>query len=515
MDTLTGNPSSIAVSPGTDGLAPWRRHLLAVIEVVEIALIAAVGGPALFAEQMAPGWLIIGLSCLLLPSALRLLIGGAFSTPTLAFWPLLLLVGLSLLTLKVTPSWAHTWPELVRLLWGVALCLALLNWCHPAHAPASAASRHLPPRLAWATLVFFVLGVMLTTVGLLVMGPTHKFAGLDRLLAQLPQLPLPGVNGFNPNRVAGVAVLLAPFALTLTLGRLRHHRPTPGQWLLWLVTKPTAAALALFFSAAVLLTQSRAAWLALGCAVLVMLSQLGRRGWVLILLLAGVGATAVAAIGPSRLLAEFTVYDPRQVSADALIQDRNLAGRLILWQRALHGLADAPLTGMGLAAFEVVSQQPYPQVAGYRPDPDMSHVHNIVLQVGVDLGVPGMIAFVSLLTMIGWLLWRLVQRSHRPSPLHTWSLGLLSAFVAYLIYSMLDAITLGARPSIMVWFLFGLALGAGEWGQTIPPHSRQRRHRHSQPVEETPPGPDTPPTATNATDWEARAWAATAKAPEA
>ena len=515
MYTLTNNPSSIAVSSGADGLTPWRRHLLAAIEIVEIALIAAVGVPALFAEQMAPSLLMVGLSCLLLPGALRLLIGGAFATPTLALWPLLLLVGLSLLTIKVTPSWAHTWPELVRLLWGVALCLALLNWCHPHHVAAAASSRHLPTRLAWATIVFFALGVMLTAVGLLVMGPTRKFAGLDSLLAQLPQLPLAGANGFNPNRVAGVAVLLAPFALTLTVGRLRHHRPTSGEWLLWLVTKLVAAALALFFSGAVLLTQSRAAWLALGCAALVMLSQLGRRGWVLILLLAVVGATVVAAIGPGRLLAGLTVYDPRQVSADALIQDRNLAGRLILWQRALHGLADAPLTGMGLAAFEVVSQQPYPQVAGYRPDPDMSHVHNIVLQLGVDLGVPGMIAFVSLLVMIGWLLCRLVQRSHRPSPLHTWSLGLLSAFVAYLLYSMLDAITLGARPSIMVWFLFGLALGAGVWGQTIPQHSQQRRRRQPQPVAGTPPIPETPPTATNATEWEARAWAATAKSPEA
>lgn len=499
----------------TAGLTPWRRHLLTAIEVGEVALIAAVGGPALFAEQMAPGWLIIGLSCLLLPGALRLLIGGAFTTPTLALWPLLLLVGLSLLTLKVTPSWAHTWPELVRLLWGVALCLALLHWCHPHHAPASAASRHLPPRLAWATIVFFTLGLALTTVGLLVMGPTHKFAWLDYWLAQLPQFPLAGVNGFNPNRVAGVAVLLAPFALTLTVGRLRHHRPTRGEWLMWLVTKPVAALLALGFSAAVLLTQSRAAWLALGCAALVMLSQLGRRGWVLLLLLAVVGATVVAAIGPGRLLTALTVYDPQQVSADALIQDRNLAGRLLLWQRALHGLADAPLTGMGLAAFEVVSQQPYPQLAGYRPDPDMSHVHNIVLQVGLDLGLPGLITFVSLLVMIGWLLWRLVQRSHRPSPLHTWSLGLLSAFVAYLVYSMMDAITLGARPSVMVWFLFGLALGAGTWGQTMPQHNRQRRRRPTQPVEGTPPVPDTPPAATNSTDWEARAWAATSQSPEA
>jgi putative inorganic carbon (HCO3(-)) transporter len=493
---------------------PWRRYLLTAIEVGDVTLIVVVGVPALFAEQVGPGLLVIGLSCLLLPSALRLLVGGALTTPTLALWPLLLLVGLGLLTVYVTPAWTHTWPELVRLLWGIALCLALINWCRPLHAStAASSSRHLPTRLAWATIVFFALGLALTMVGLLVMGPTHKFAWLDGWLAQLPQLPLPGGNGFNPNRVAGVAVLLAPLALALTLGRLRHHRPTRIEWLTWLLTKPAVAALTLFFSGAVILTQSRTAWVALGCAGLVIVSQLGRRGWLLLLLLAVGGATIVAALGPSRLMSQFIVYDAQQISAEALIQDRNLAGRLILWQRALHGLADAPLTGMGLAAFEVVSQQPYPQVTGYRPDPDMSHVHNIVLQVGVDLGTPGMVAFVSLLVMMGTLLWRLVQRSSRPSPLHTWSLGLLASFVAYLVYSMLDAITLGARPSVMVWFLFGLALGAGEWGKTITKHSRQRRRR-TQKGGAMDVITEAPLSATNPTEWEARAWAATAQSQE-
>lgn len=513
MYTLTSNPSTIPAAPTAAGLAPWRRHLLAAIEVLEWLLVAGVGVPALFAEQVAPGTLRVGLSCLLIPSALRLLLTGSFATPTLAFWPLLVLVILSGITVYVTPSWPHTWPELVRLLWGIALCLALINWCNPRHTePAAPSARRIPSRLVWATVLFFGVGLALTTVGLLVMGPTHKFAWLDGWLARLPQLPLAGTNGFNPNRVAGVALLPAPLALALTLGRLRHHRPSRVDWVRWLLTKPLVAALALFFSGAVILTQSRAAWLALACAGLVILSQLGRRGWLLLLLLAVAGATVVAAMGPSRLLEQVTVYDARQISADALIQDRNLAGRLLLWQRALHGMADAPLTGMGLAAFEAVSQQPYPQLAGYQPDPDMSHVHNMILQVGVDFGTPGLIAFVGLLGMMGWRLWRLLRHSHRPSALHTWSLGLLAAFVAYLVYSLLDAITLGARPSMVVWWLFGLALGAGEWGQSMPQHSKRRQRRHTQPAAGVLPRLESAPAASNQDNWDARAWAATGPA---
>lgn len=512
MYTLSSTQSA---SRPTTGLSPLRRHLLTGIELLEVALVAGVGVAAILAEQMAPSTLSNGLSLLVIPSLLRLVVAGQLTASTLTIWPLLMLVLLSALTVRVTPSWVHTWPELVRLLWGIALCVAVINWLNPLQSPPSsgAARRHLAPRLLWATIVFFGVGLALTTVGLLVMGPTHKIARLDAWLAQLPQLAVAGFSGFNPNRVGGVAVLLAPLAVALTVGRLLPHHPTALDWVSWLVTKSVVVVLALCFVGAVILTQSRAAWLALACAVLLMLSLLGRRGWLLLAVLLVVGSIGVAAFGPARLLQDLTVYDPRQISAEALIQDRNLAGRLVLWQRALHGIADAPLTGMGLAAFEAVSQQPYPALPTFQPDPDMSHVHNIVLQVGLDFGTPGIIVFVGLLVMIGGLLWRLVRRSQAPSALHTWSIGLLGCFVAYLVYHQLDAITLGARPSVMVWFLFGLAIGAGEWAQATAEQSVRDRESHTMP---TAIGSSEIPDSVGVTlaaqaDWTERAWAATAQ----
>lgn len=514
MYTLSSTQSA---SRPTTGLSPLRRHLLTAIEVLEVALVAGVGIPALLAEQMAPSTLSNGLSLLVIPSLLRFLVAGQLAASTLTIWPLLVLVLLSGVTVRVTPSWVHTWPELVRLLWGIALCIAVSNWLNPLQTrPASgAARRHLAPRLLWATIVFFGVGLALTTVGLLVMGPTHKIARLDAWLAHLPQLAVEGFSGFNPNRVGGVAVLLAPLALALTVGRLLPHHPTALDWVSWLVTKGVVLALALFFVGAVILTQSRAAWLALACAVLLMLSLLGRRGWLLLAGLLVAGSIGVAAFGPAHLLQALTVYDLQQISPDAVIQDRNLAGRLILWQRALHGIADAPLTGMGLAAFEAVSQEPYPALPAFIPDPDMSHVHNIVLQVGLDFGTPGIIVFVGLLAMMGRLLWRLVRRSQAPSALHTWSIGLLGSFVAYLVYQMLDAITLGARPSLMVWFLFGLAIGAGEWAQAAaqqPVFHQAGAHTPSVVVPGLTESGGVAPTTQE--EWTARAWAITTRSNE-
>jgi uncharacterized membrane protein YeaQ/YmgE (transglycosylase-associated protein family) len=119
----------------------------------------------------------------------------------------------------------------------------------------------------------------------------------------------------------------------------------------------------------------------------------------------------------------------------------------------------------------------------------------------VDFGVPGIIAWVSLLIMIGWQLTRLVQRSSAPSLLHTWSIGLLGTFVAYLAYNMLNAIPLGSRPAFVVWFFFGLCIGASEWVQRQPnmieDDNAQRPTTLFVPEQEW-------------SEWERRAWAATA-----
>jgi putative inorganic carbon (HCO3(-)) transporter len=282
----------------------------------------------------------------------------------------------------------------------------------------------------------------------------------------------------------------------------------------WLLIKASVGLLSLFFCVALLVTQTRGAWLAAGCAMVVVLGLMGRRGWLLLGTAALVLVLAIFSIGPAKLLDELTVYGTNNEYAtttggnlsSVFLQDRNLSARVILWQRAAHAIADAPLTGIGFGAFPVVSQLPYPEVKGFVPDPDMSHVHNIVLQMGVDFGVPGIIAFVALCAIIGWLLVRLVQQSVRPSLVHTWSLGLLGSFIAYLVYNMLNITALGAPPAIAVWFLFGLCVGAGEWARV------ELSITEEKPVMPT---PDLTPLPSDTeegwSEWERQAWAATTR----
>ncbi|MEZ4617203.1 MAG: O-antigen ligase family protein [Caldilineaceae bacterium] len=345
--------------------AALRSALLTLIQIIELPLVAGVSLMAIFTERLEPRYLQYGLALLLVPMLLRLAVAGNVVAPTLTLWPLLLLVALGGLSIYVTPAWVYTWPELVRLLAGVALALAVINWLNPIAIGRSTPNQRVGAgRIIVATVVFLTLCGGLTVVGLLAMQATHKF---------LPALPWDGVarikaltttGTFNPNRVAGVAVLATPLVCALLLGSLRSDRPTVAGWLGWLVAKVAALLLSVGFGGALLLTESRGALLAAACALLALLPLLGRRGWLILLMVAVVGVALLSEVQPGDL-DRFVIRDRRATAAQAssdsawatILQDRNLQGRLILWRRALHGMADAPLTGMGLGAFEAVSRR--------------------------------------------------------------------------------------------------------------------------------------------------------------
>ncbi|MEZ4866304.1 MAG: O-antigen ligase family protein [Caldilineaceae bacterium] len=514
-----------------------------VLQVLEPLLVLAVGPVVVLAERLPQAVVIAALLLLVLPFGLRFLAAGRTSAPTLANWPLLCLLLLALSTIWVTPAWAQSWPELARLLWGLALLLAVVNWALPLHIQTQprwiqldathAARPTVPaPRLVWLTLAFVGMGLLLVVVGMLDLQQANKLPALNRVLAWLPSMAVGPALGFNPNRVAGAALPFAPLVLLLLVGPLLPERRTLGVWLAWLSVKGAALLGALGFGGVLLLTQSRSAWLGLGVALCCCLTLLGRRGWLLLALLLALAGGGLLAVGPDRVLNALTVRTEGEVAATAWIQDRNLAGRFILWERALNGIADAPLTGMGLAAFTVLSQQPYAPMPNFHPDPDMSHVHNLLLQVGLDLGVPGLLAFGAFLLMVGLPLLRLVRQSR--GPLRTWSVALLGAFLAYFVYNLLDAMTLGARPAMVGWFLWGLCLAASEVypasvAVAAPRRKRKRRSTHSGTAPPPAPSPaarpqptpvaaavePTPPAAPNRqapagqSEWERRAWEAT------
>jgi O-antigen ligase len=133
-----------------------------------------------------------------------------------------------------------------------------------------------------------------------------------------------------------------------------------------------------------------------------------------------------------------------------------LSGRVEIWSRAIYGLQDFPFTGMGMNMFREVVHLLYPLFT-ISPTTDLGHAHNHLLQAGVDLGIPGLIAYLSLWFGSAFLLWQGWQKTN-DRYLRTLIAGLSATLLAHFTYGIVDAIALGARPNFLLWMIFGLVV---------------------------------------------------------
>lgn len=286
-------------------------------------------------------------------------------------------------------------------------------------------------------------------ISLLATSWTAKFPLFAAVTERLPRVirGLPGSppDGFNPNSVAGALLLVVPLLLLLLWPR--RARPLallPPRWRV-----PGGALLFLaagFVGGTLLLAQSRAGYLGLGAGVLALLLLPHRR---LVLGALGLGASGLAllVLQPTPLAALVGGASMQEAPASLT----SLQGRVQIWLRALHGMQDFPFTGMGLGMFRHVAPLLYP-LYSVAPEWDIGHAHNHLLNAGVDVGIPGLVAYVALWLGAWAMCWEVGQQATLPAyrPL---ALGLAAGLVAHFVWGMLDANALGSKAGLPFWLV--------------------------------------------------------------
>jgi putative inorganic carbon (hco3(-)) transporter len=135
------------------------------------------------------------------------------------------------------------------------------------------------------------------------------------------------------------------------------------------------------------------------------------------------------------------------------------ASRPEIWSAALCAIQDFPLTGIGMGTFGEVTPAMYPLFAGYLPQ---GHAHNVFLQVAVDLGIPGLVAWLAILVLALVSAWELYRQTNKQGDRWAAGLGagLLCAQVALGVHGMVDVAAWRTPLGGMVWVLWGLTLAA-------------------------------------------------------
>lgn len=379
------------------------------------------------------------------------------------------LLATALATLPIV-DWQLGLPKVLGMVLGAAVLLAICRAVVTRQAVAGAVIG-LTVLAASVVAVAFVGSEWKSGVAL-------PIAPLYRLITPVVALIPRNAAGelINPNEVAGVLVLLIPVLLAQGAAVARPRRQVHrvhDRWASarsWAAVPVGCAALALLVA-----TRSRSGW-AGGAAALTLLGAAviadtkygpARPRWTrdttVAVVLIGAFALAIAAWSTWQVA-------PRWIGATGVPADvGSIRSRVDLWGRGLYMLQDFALTGIGLGQFNPVLHWRYPPFE-LAPNEFTPHVHNIVLEYALELGVPGAVAFGLLLRAF----FRQCRQAWRSSDamLRWTGVGLAIGVGSFLVYGITDAIAPGARGGLVLWIVLGAGAAVGNVAATLAPPVR-------------------------------------------
>ncbi|HYU76787.1 MAG TPA: O-antigen ligase family protein [Ktedonobacteraceae bacterium] len=219
------------------------------------------------------------------------------------------------------------------------------------------------------------------------------------------------------------------------------------------------------------LTDSGGAWLAIAVAFLfvVALSMRNRR----LVLIGGSVLVVVVALGLLVFHSAIIHYIiDRHVNAQG---QSSVTKRFYLWQSAWQMIQHSPWLGYGLENwlcyysrntvcltnihhYWITVDPVTHQLTGLRDEPDLSHPHNIFLQIWVSMGIFGLLAFVAVLAFFTWLFVRILRyleitRSERYEQWRWMLVGVGAGMLAALVQGLVDSSFLEQDLAFCFWML--------------------------------------------------------------
>jgi len=415
-----------------------RHRMASIIAGAEILLLIAIYAMFTFSDRVPlPGLVAMGLLWMA-----RWWATGRLTAATPMDVPILGILAIVPVSLYASVDWRLSQPKVYGLILGVAIFYAVVNAIRTIRGVQFA---------ALALVLVSAAVVMLGLVG--TDWSSTKLFSLPQVYGHLPKLvrgiPRSLGGGFAPNGIGGTLIFLIPVLLSLLWsgqllkGSEEHNSRLLQVCRVWY--RPTLALSLLLTASTLVLTQSRGSFIGITVGLLVLAAWRDRRAlWAIPAV-----ALAVFAVFKSGRGWELTQFVLR-VDAGA----RTVQGRMEIWQRAMYMIQDFPYTGIGIGTFDKVANVLYPFFL-IGPDARVTHVHNELLQVAVDLGIPGLVAYVALLSAFAVTASR-AYHALDDRFLRALIVGLACGMLAHQVFGLTDAFLLGTKPGVVMWVFLGI-----------------------------------------------------------
>ena len=134
--------------------------------------------------------------------------------------------------------------------------------------------------------------------------------------------------------------------------------------------------------------------------------------------------------------------------------------RLLLWQAAIGLWREYPWFGTGANGF--FWNYPAHLPIGTTLEPDLTHPHNIWLELATGWGIFGLVWLVGLLAL--WLMHAALYMVRLSRTLRWWGIGLTSALVAAVAHAQVDAFL--SLADLAAWLFVAMGIWAAILART-------------------------------------------------
>lgn len=273
------------------------------------------------------------------------------------------------------------------------------------------------------------------------------FVGLYAIITSIYFKYIKGISdfracSFSGNHMQAGGMLMIAFIIIFTLfGYSIKNNETKFKKAFYFVNL-----ILVFFG--LLFTYTRSSYIAGFIGILIILFFIHKK-----LLIFGLVGTLIAFV-----LTVNTSFTQRLIRTYTYFSGDSGKERILMWRSGLKIIKDYPIFGIGTANLDKI----YPKyINPEAKEKNQGHLHNNILQIAVIDGIPGLVIFLWIFSVIFTNLFKFYTVSNEIFPKY-FLLSLFSVSVAFFINGLFEYNFFSSQVVLLFWFLMGIGFGIGK-----------------------------------------------------